>query len=138
MNNNYADITDRIGIPPKWWDEHAVPRFCDFHPSAAGNIYAEQVVLMLIACQSCGTEFRVCMSWSVHDLARRIYELEHRVRSLHYGDPPNTSCCDAGGTMNSEPKRVLEFWKRVDLEWVRMEELEIGLQSLDSRLADQS
>ena len=31
---------------------------------------------------------------------------------LHYGDPPNSQCCAAGPTMNSEPHRVVEFWKR--------------------------
>ncbi|MFW6184041.1 MAG: hypothetical protein ACOC8X_09610 [Chloroflexota bacterium] len=31
---------------------------------------------------------------------------------LHYGDPPNAGCCPAGPTMNSEPRRVLEFYRR--------------------------
>ena len=29
---------------------------------------------------------------------------------LHYGDPPNDGCCDAGPTMNSVPHRVIEYW----------------------------
>jgi len=39
-------------------------------------------------------------------LAERI-----RVGALEYGDPPNVDCCPAGPTMNSVPKRVLEYWR---------------------------
>lgn len=58
-----------------------------------------------------------------------------REKSLHYGDPPNVDCCGAGATMNSEPRRVLEYWRRYDrngtdiiLEWHRDRSLEIALE----------
>jgi hypothetical protein len=32
--------------------------------------------------------------------------------TIHYGDPPNTGCCAAGGTMNCWDLRVVEYWAR--------------------------
>jgi hypothetical protein len=136
VNNDYADITEKLGTP-KWWDEHAVPRYCDFHPSEVANIYAREVAFLHIECQSCGTAFKVAMSSSgfafrggemvEHKLSK---EVEDQV--IHYGDPPNYRCCGAGPTMNSIPRRVLEFWSRemtIDLpEWSRREELEVELE----------
>lgn len=29
---------------------------------------------------------------------------------LHYGDPPNAQCCEAGSATNSVPHRVIEYW----------------------------
>lgn len=138
MHHHYNDITDRIGSKPKWWDEHAVPRYCDFHPDQTANIYANEVVLLLIACQDCGHEFPVCMSQSRGEMAMRAYNIlvEKHMRkptdeefsgqmerwslasqietdTIHYGDPPNAcppSCC-AGSTMNSIPLRVLQYWR---------------------------
>lgn len=34
--------------------------------------------------------------------------------TLHYGDPPNTGCCLSGASMNSEPRRILEYWSTND------------------------
>ena len=46
---------------------------------------------------------------------------------IHYGDPPRhhseNQCI--GDTMNSEPLRILQFWKRDGGEWERMNEYEI-------------
>ena len=38
--------------------------------------------------------------------------LSERIRdmTIAYGDPPNIGCCPAGPTMNSVPRRVLEYW----------------------------
>jgi hypothetical protein len=43
-----------------------------------------------------------------------------RSKTLHYGDPPrhDGSSCLAGATMNSEPRRVLEYWHRNDPKYV--------------------
>lgn len=60
-----------------------------------------------------------------------------REKSIHFGDPPNAcpDSCGAGATMNSEPRRVLEYWRkgRKDegeswLEWVRDPALETDVQ----------
>lgn len=151
MHHHYNDIRDRIATEPKWWDEHAVPRYCDFFPDETANIYAQEVVLLLIACQDCGHEFHVCMSSSPMDTAVSAYpslvlrlgrkptdeeyheEIEAwtlaslvKCDKIHYGDPPNAcppSCC-AGATMNSVPLKVLQFWRRDKLEWKRVPELE--------------
>lgn len=133
MNHHYADIRNLIPTPPLWWDENAVPRYCTFTPAETANIYAEQVVLLRVRCQSCGRPFDVCMSWSALDSVRnRVTPLDEQIRekSIHYGDPPNVECCLAGATMNSEPDRVLEFWRHVPGKWehVRDAALEISVE----------
>ena len=140
MNHHYGDITERIAEPPKWWDERAVPRYCEFSPSEVADIYATEVALVEIDCQNCGATFRVCFSWRREETGwnengtpwcrlREPMTLE-QVEFLHYGDPPNSGCCGAGASMNSEPRHVLEFWRRRDFawEWDRVRELEINLK----------
>ena len=123
MNTEYDDIRALIAEPPRWWDEFAVPRYCDFHPRRAANIYAREAALLLIECQACGMEFRVCMSAAGGRMADAI-----RDGSLHYGDPPNVRCCEAGPTMNCDDVRVLEYWRRELLEWTRNASLEVELR----------
>lgn len=120
MHHHYRDIRDRIAELPKWWDENGVPRYSDFDPQEAANIYAPHAVLLLIECQGCGTEFKVCMTDSVFDRKKLPDLIE--ADEIHYGDPPNTGCCPAGPTMNSIPLRVLECWRRWNGR--RMPELE--------------
>lgn len=130
MRHHYRDIRDRIDQDPLWWDENGVPRYCEFSPRETGNIYCSQAVLLRIACQECGRLFEVAMTWGVFHELRNIPPLDEQVRddSLHYGDPPNTSCCPAGATMNSIPLRVIQFWLRDEaFEWLRMSDLEIGI-----------
>lgn len=130
MNANYEDILSRIPEPPKWFNEHAVPRFCDFSPEETANIYATRVALVQIACQRCGREFKVCMSESGWEIFKGKMSLKDEilVGSLHYGDPPNVRCCEVGPTMNCIDLRVIEYWHRgKDFEWVRDAALEIAL-----------
>ena len=140
MNCHYSDILSRIAEPPKWWDEHAVPRYCAFKPDECASIYAVEVAFVEIDCQNCGATFHVCFSWNREEIGydesgkpwikiREPMKLEE-VQSLHYGDPPNAACCPAGPTMNSESRRVLEFWRknRELWEFERVPELEINLK----------
>jgi hypothetical protein len=142
MNHHYKDIRDRIAEPPQWFDENAVPRYCPFAPNETANIYAQQIVLLRIRCQNCGRPFDVCMSWCETDtiLGRAVSSLEEQVRErvIHYGDPPNTECCPSGPTMNSEPDRVLQFWRHAGWRaedgsvpaspWVRVPALEVDVE----------
>jgi hypothetical protein len=129
MHHHYNDIRSRSDEKPSWFDEYGTPRYGEFSPRATANIYTEEAVLLLIACQSCGREFRVCMTWDVFDkVARGTTPLSEQVAddTIHYGDPPNIECCPAGPSMNSVPRRVLEFW-RYDSglhDMVRVAELE--------------
>jgi hypothetical protein len=142
MTGGYEDIRElaaRAGVTPQWWDEHGTPRFAEHHPVHCPNIYAEEVVLLLIACQLCGHEMPVQMSVSSMDQVRasmmdvKFTSLADRVRSgvIHYGDPPwhdeGGEFCHAGCTMNCDDLRVLEFWRRKNYEWSRVDELEIEL-----------
>lgn len=113
MNHHYRDIRSRITEEPTWFDEAAVPRYCAFSPMETANIYATEVALLLIACQACGREFRVCMTSSAMDVVLERGLVSELIQSgqLHYGDPPNVECCPAGPTMNSVPRQVLEFWR---------------------------
>lgn len=144
MKGSYDDILSRIMEPPGWFDEHGVPRWSKFAPGEQSNIYASQVVLMLIECQACAMMFRVCLSWHRLDAVfhGRAYEsnlaADVRGKTIHYGDPPNTGCCAAGPTMNSLPRRVLEFWQFGDedgtgglREWHRRPELEVEIEDPD-------
>ena len=149
MLNSYSDIRSRISEPPLWWDESGVPRYVPFAPDEVADIYADQVALVLIACQACHAEFPVAFSWSriafVKGEATIIGPLTlEKVQSLHYGDPPNVGCCSGGATMNCDDLRVLEFWRRGGdeftelrdghrvclpgyFDWRRVPELEIAL-----------
>ena len=127
MNLYYSDILERIHEPPVWFDEHAVPRFNLFTPYQCANIYASQVVLFLIECQSCKREFLVAMSWAKHDEKSSLAD-DVKSQQLNYGDPPNVDCCQSGPTMMSVPRRVLEFWTQ-DRDWKRVPELEINVKA---------
>lgn len=129
MNHHYDDIRSRIDEEPRWWDEYAVPRYCDPAPRRVANIYAREVAFVGIECQSCGERFTVAFSYSPWPHREPLSE---RIDTLHYGDPPNVGCCAAGATMNSVPIRVLQFWRRgkpkvSDWVWERVPELEVDL-----------
>lgn len=114
MHHHYSDIRSRIPEPPRWWDESAVPRYCDFAPGEAANIYAEECALVRIACQACGETFDVCISsdamWKIGAALTLAESIE--INALSYGDPPNIQCCPAGPTMSSDAVRVLQYWQR--------------------------
>jgi len=133
----YADLIRMAKIlemgDPLWFDEHGVPRYCDFNPMRSANIYASEIALALVTCQNCGKGFHVCFSFSEAD--QLLHEVKPltvhiRERTLHYGDPPNMECCPIGNTMNSEPRSVLQFWKlkKPEYTWVRCPEYEIDIR----------
>ncbi|WP_316185410.1 MULTISPECIES: hypothetical protein [unclassified Bradyrhizobium] len=147
MHASYDDITSRIAIAPIWFDEHAVPRYCAFEPRRSASIYIGEIALAEITCQECQRKFRVALS-PVNFCDGTIAEAIRR-RKLHYGDPPrhdgnpnDPHACAAGASMNSEPRRVIEYWYRYDrrfvegnritntayFEWVRDPSLEIDIQ----------
>lgn len=59
MHPTYDDITGRIAEAPSWWQEGGVPRYGEFSPDRSSSIYAREVALVEIACQACGTRFKV-------------------------------------------------------------------------------
>lgn len=122
MNRHYADILSRIPDAPLWFDENAVPRYEPFSPQLV-NIYAREAVLMRIECQSCERSFDVAMSRRYMDIGHNLAS-DIKTHSIHYGDPPNVECCCAGPTMNSVPRKVLQYWRHIDGVWIRMPELE--------------
>jgi hypothetical protein len=131
VNHHYNDIRSRIAEEPLWFDEHAVPRYNPFSPNETANIYGDESCLLLIECQACSHEFQVCLSRG--SFMSDVPSLASLVESqqIHYGDPPNGGCCAAGPTMNSVPRRVLEFWRKSDdyLDWIRVPELEITVHA---------
>ena len=143
MLHDFKDILALTDKEPQWFDENGVPRFCKFHPRHAPNIYANEAVLYLIACQSCEQTFRVAQSLSfsdeymrAHREHRKPYKIKDFIKKgwLHYGDPPCFGC--AGGTMNCDDLKVLEYWakdKSTDDEWQRQSEYEIDLPDFEAR-----
>lgn len=126
MHASYAEIRAQLG-EPRWWDEHAVPRYVDFHPDHLANIYAVEALLLRIVCQGCGRVFLVALSDDGDLRAERAITLAGLVKSdeVHFGDPPNVGCCLSGPTMNSIPRDVVQFWSRQPgREWERRSELE--------------
>lgn len=125
MNLYYSDILSLINKEPVFFDEYAVPRFCEFSPQNVANIYAIQVALVHIKCQFCHKDFNVAFSSDTMTEIRGGHDLKTRIKngSLHYGDPPNMQCC-AGTTANCLDLQVLEFWEQVNFEWIRNEEFE--------------
>ena len=127
MLEQYDDIICRLG-KPKWWDEVGCPRYDKFQPNMCNDIYAEEALLMLIACQQCHRQYKVAMSWKIwiDNPLRLSWKIKQGVLP-HYGDPPCFEC-SAGATMNCEDLQVLEFWERnksTDYEWRKNKDLEI-------------
>ena len=144
MNHDYADIRDLINKDPVWFDENAVPRYCEFGPKHVANIYADECVLLRIECQACGHEFDVAMSRSAsaQEVVRSFgghassaLSMQIVRKTIHYGDPPNIGCCPSGPTMNCEDVEVLQYWHRVNHEWTRERSCEV---SVDTRSTDDS
>jgi hypothetical protein len=130
MHHHYDDIRSKIAEAPQWHDEFAVPRYCAFAPGETSNIYAREAALVLITCQGCGAVHKVAFTSCSMDMVKKRPSIADRIRgkSLHYGDPPNAGCCAAGPTMNSEPRKVLEYWRREKCDWVRDPSLEISIE----------
>lgn len=125
MRTNYEDIIEKLG-EPLWYDVYGVPRYCPYRPEE-GTVYPEASCYMEIACQACQKSFNVV---SEHDRYSGPCILpEHKegedtwdaVGSFHYGDPPIHGC--VGDTMNSVPIRIIEFWRRMDLNWCKIDSL---------------
>jgi hypothetical protein len=95
----------------RFYDEHSVPRYCTFEPRRSASIHIGEIALAEITCQACQQRFHVALS-PVNFQERTIAEAIQN-KTLHYGDPPRHGC-GTGDFMNSEPRRVLEYWRRHD------------------------
>lgn len=121
MRHNYRDIRERMSEPVRWFDEYAVPRYCEFVPKEVADIYAHEAALLEIACQDCGTIFEVAVSRSTWARWVDGRTLAENLATEHYGwgDPPNIGCCAAGPTMTSDFKRLLQYWHKEKFDWRR-------------------
>ena len=139
MNADYKDITSRIKEKPKWWDENGTPRYDPFSPELCPDIYAEEVELLEIACQSCGERFLVEMHHSKLDAypINKNKPKESFTERLeknpdyipHYGDPPRhtdeSEYQHSGNVMNCIDIQIVQLWKKgwrkgESGEWVRI------------------
>ena len=132
MHCDYSDIRNLIKNPPCWWDENSVPRYCDFRPECVADIYADEAALVEIACQACEHKFEVAFSRSREqgwNPSAFLYEQIEK-KAIHYLDPPNIGCCEVGPAMSSVPKRVLQYWSRLNTsrEWRRDRRFEICVE----------
>jgi hypothetical protein len=134
MFQDYTDITERIAETPKWWDENGVPRYEDFEPRRAANIYAIEVVLLDIACFMCLRRFQVALSGQggAHRDEKGI-SLADQIRSgdIDYCDPPNYGNCRDGSSTGCLNLAVLQYWRRDFMrDWERHPSLEIALPEM--------
>jgi len=136
MRAAYNDIRDKIKGDPLWYDENGTPRYIKFHPDLSPNIYAEEIVLLEIACQYCHQKFLVEMNFCRFDLVfnkdkKSFQELvasfikDGSYIPFHYGDPPRHKCAGGGETMNCDDLRIKEFWVRKQCKWARIKKYEI-------------
>lgn len=129
MRRKYTDITSRIIESPLWWDFYGVPRYEPFTYQMSSDVYADEVLLLKIACQACATEFNVEVSRCKYEKRPKLAD---NIKDVYYGDPPNTSCCLVGPTMSSISLYIIEFWEKDNLNWRRRTDLEnIQIESLD-------
>lgn len=140
MHIHYKDILERIQEEPTWWDNNGCPRYGEFNPMLAPNVYAIEVLLLLISCQNCRKRFKVEMHFDMLDQFNLIKDPIVKVPTLkdcieakeriHYGDPPFHNC--VGDSMNCYDLKVLEFWRSGDMKteprFVRVPELEVELE----------
>lgn len=124
MKSSYDDIKSRIQEVPHWFDTNGTPRYGVFKPENSPNIYAEQVILLAIACQNCKFKFLVELNCDYRSLSPKKLSEQIPVKKIHYGDPPSHHC--VGDTMNSVPLRVVEFWQKTEsCDFERLKSLEI-------------
>ncbi len=130
MLADYQDIKSRIAEEPLWYDSNGVPRYDYFSPDMCPNIYAREVILFLIECQYCGKRLHVeehYSSWDTKSIKGRLLDwLDGEMWEVRYGDPPRHDCI--GDTMSSDEIRILEYWSRIDGDWVRESQWEISLE----------
>ena len=139
MYQPYHDITKRLG-PPRWWDEHGVPRYEPFQPSLCADIYARFAALLTIRCQGCGRLMPVAASWSIRGNNAQ-WDADGRIIPKYRGGLPDNNSpgfCDygdapwhgdsgqcSGTTMTTDVVAIAQFWQRNDKhEWERNQEHE--------------
>lgn len=124
----YSDILDLSPTRPLWWDEQAVPRFCQFAPDKVANFYATEAALLLISCVFNPIHHFVVAASGPRRSGRTLAD-EIRDGSFRYGDPPRIAECRDGDT-TAHPIRVLQYWRQdwTPLpRWFRDPSLEIVL-----------
>jgi len=138
---SYLDIRSKIEEEPLWYDENGTPRYEKFSPELSPDIYADEVVLLEIACQDCKQRFFVEMSWStmrglfksrdVECFSSRFdnWAKDKEYFPIHYGDPPIHGC--AGDTTNCYDLRIVEFHKKENFRFKRVKEYEIELEKIE-------
>ena len=103
-------------------------------------MYAEYAALMIVTCQNCGRQFKVGV-WRDRYLQSHkegrlkfvppIMPTVEDAGNFYFGDPPRHETgptpsgeCSCGDVMTSDPRQILEFWRRKDWDWERVPELE--------------
>jgi hypothetical protein len=139
---DYSDIRSLIKQEPVWFDNHGVPRYDTFKPEDMPNIYAREACLMRIVCQGCRERFLVGLtpSFPINDISDDRLQRQIEQGTIKYGDPPRhrypgnrTQGC-AGEMMTSNSLKIVEYWRKVNGDWIRDSALEIALP--DSGAAD--
>ena len=106
-----------------WFDENAVPRYCEFHLHYLASIYADEAVLLHVGCQVCHIPFIVAVSNRYPVLKTEIGD-----NTISYGDPSNVDCPNA--SMSSMALQVIQCWRGPLVgEWQRHPEHEVAIRT---------
>ena len=113
MHTSYRDIRSRIHEQPKWFDANGVPRYDAFTPDLRSDIYAREVCLLEIVCQTCDEHFlvEVCNTYGQSlrtDISKGV---------VTYKDPP-AHCC-SGDCQMSLTLKIVEMWILRQGKWNR-------------------
>ncbi len=131
----YRDLRERLGVP-KWIDRHGVPRYSEFSPEEAAEIYCDYVALLEVECQSCGKTFQCAkaVSWC-HEAIRHGEPFPENTPEamatylFGWGDAPWHTFAGAedafdsqcSGTTMSTDIKVLGYWQKQRFEWIPIE-----------------
>lgn len=120
----YKDIRTRLGAP-KWIDGHGVPRYDDFTPHDAAEIYGDFVLVMEVKCQACGKIFKCVNSvawytmWikspglepTTENVMNRLFGWGDAPWHTHDGDEDDFDGQCAGTTMGTDYV-ARELWSK--------------------------
>lgn len=140
MTQTFADIKALTDKLPTWYDEHGIPRYCEFTPDEVVSIYAQRAAFLEISCQCCSEKFMVAMHLDMLGAGthKEWGDTPEAAALLHYGDPPAHGC--TGDSMNCIDLRIVEYWVRLiewakfcqnDSMWERRKDLEITFSKFD-------
>lgn len=132
MYPTYRDIRTKLGAP-LWTDQYGVPRYDEFSPELASEIYDDWVALLEVKCQSCEKVFTcsTCVAKFQMVIKRKDIVTEEDIISqlIGWGDAPwhtfegDEASMDgqcAGTTMTTSVIGA-KVWRKDRFDWIEVD-----------------